>query len=155
MNDVLPKPFTKEGLLNMLDKHLGHLKKSDTGFKLTNTPQGLTHHGGGHSVKGESSPAASPSTMSNWNSPNQFSGISPSATGPYMQQGTTFGMDQSNMQYTSPTTPIGGPPGGMAHRRQVSEMTGSVEEMGNDPKRPRIYATTNAAMNNMRRGLPG
>lgn len=26
MNDVLPKPFTKEGLLNMLEKHLIHLK---------------------------------------------------------------------------------------------------------------------------------
>lgn len=29
MNDVLPKPFTKEGLLNMLDKHLVHLKTLD------------------------------------------------------------------------------------------------------------------------------
>ena len=27
MNDVLPKPFTKEGLLHMLEKHLPHLKK--------------------------------------------------------------------------------------------------------------------------------
>ncbi|PWZ00292.1 hypothetical protein BCV70DRAFT_161330 [Testicularia cyperi] len=26
MNDILPKPFTKEGLLNMLEKHLIHLK---------------------------------------------------------------------------------------------------------------------------------
>jgi osomolarity two-component system response regulator SKN7 len=26
MNDVLPKPFTKEGLLNMLEKYLSHLK---------------------------------------------------------------------------------------------------------------------------------
>lgn len=26
MTDVLPKPFTKEGLLNMLEKHLIHLK---------------------------------------------------------------------------------------------------------------------------------
>ena len=26
MNDILPKPFTKEGLLSMLDKHLTHLK---------------------------------------------------------------------------------------------------------------------------------
>jgi hypothetical protein len=28
MNDVLPKPFSKGALLNMLDKYLGHLKKS-------------------------------------------------------------------------------------------------------------------------------
>ncbi|KAG6843327.1 hypothetical protein H0H93_001390, partial [Arthromyces matolae] len=26
MNDILPKPFTKEGLLDMLEKHLIHLK---------------------------------------------------------------------------------------------------------------------------------
>ena len=26
MNDVLPKPFTKEGMLSMLEKHLLHLK---------------------------------------------------------------------------------------------------------------------------------
>jgi osomolarity two-component system response regulator SKN7 len=27
MNDILPKPFTKEGLLQLLEKHLNHLKK--------------------------------------------------------------------------------------------------------------------------------
>jgi len=26
MNDILPKPFTKEGLLDMLERHLNHLK---------------------------------------------------------------------------------------------------------------------------------
>ena len=26
MNDILPKPFTKQGLLDMLEKHLMHLK---------------------------------------------------------------------------------------------------------------------------------
>jgi len=29
MNDVLPKPFTKEGLLNMLEKYLSHLKANE------------------------------------------------------------------------------------------------------------------------------
>lgn len=27
MNDILPKPFKKEGLLSMLEKHLSHLKE--------------------------------------------------------------------------------------------------------------------------------
>ncbi|KAL7268373.1 kinase-regulated stress-responsive transcription factor skn7 [Rhizina undulata] len=31
MNDVLPKPFTKDGLLQMLEKILGHLKSKDAG----------------------------------------------------------------------------------------------------------------------------
>lgn len=27
MNDILPKPFKKEGLLSMLEKHFSHLKE--------------------------------------------------------------------------------------------------------------------------------
>jgi osomolarity two-component system, response regulator SKN7 len=38
MNDVLPKPFTKEGLLNMLEKHLIHLK---TVQKMDEIPKAL------------------------------------------------------------------------------------------------------------------
>ena len=52
MNDVLPKPFTKEGLLNLLEKHLGHLKEQKA------TP-----------------PTKSPT--GSWHSPNQLAGVSP------------------------------------------------------------------------------
>lgn len=38
MNDILPKPFTKEGLLNMLEKHLIHLK---TVQKMDEIPKAL------------------------------------------------------------------------------------------------------------------
>lgn len=38
MNDVLPKPFTKEGLLNMLEKHLIHLR---TVQKMDEIPKAL------------------------------------------------------------------------------------------------------------------
>ena len=38
MNDVLPKPFTKDGLLNMLEKHLIHLK---TVQKMDEIPKSL------------------------------------------------------------------------------------------------------------------
>ncbi|KAH0548542.1 hypothetical protein GP486_007914 [Trichoglossum hirsutum] len=55
MNDVLPKPFTKEGLLNLLEKHLSHLKEK---------PPAQT----------KSSPAGS------WHSPNQLAGVSPTGT---------------------------------------------------------------------------
>jgi hypothetical protein len=52
MNDVLPKPFTKEGLLTLLEKHLGHLKE--------------------HKQSPETkSPASS------WHSPSQLAGASP------------------------------------------------------------------------------
>jgi len=95
MNDVLPKPFTKEGLLSMLEKHLSHLKKSGhPGSGLEPPPQvptassmgggaPLNHQttqGSSHrpSLKDEASPGASPATVSTtWNSPMQPQGMSP------------------------------------------------------------------------------
>lgn len=38
MNDILPKPFTKEGLVGMLDKHLMHLKAIEAMRKI---PKGV------------------------------------------------------------------------------------------------------------------
>ena len=152
MNDVLPKPFTKEGLLIMLEKHLGHLKKIPDG--LDGMPQtASTIHPGSHSIKDEASPG-SPSTASNWASPNQFSGVSPATTGQFPPQ-ATFPIDQmnhvahqGNMHYSAPTTPITASRVA-GHRRQISEI--GPDEVGNDPKRTRMYATTNAAMNQIRR----
>ena len=182
MNDVLPKPFTKEGLLNMLDKHLAHLKKMPEGMDMAGPPTASTLVGGtgagapgpaasstAHSLKEESPPGQSPSTVStaNWHSPSQFPGISPASTGQHYLPGPVqtqgYGpMDQGTMQYPSPTTPVGGRPQqpsgpgqpGLNHRRQVSEMTGG-DDLGGDAKRARVYATTNAAMGQMRRGPPG
>ncbi|GAC99217.1 DNA binding transcription factor [Pseudozyma hubeiensis SY62] len=45
MTDFLPKPFTKEGLLNMLEKHLLHLKAAQREHRAASTDQG----GGGAS----------------------------------------------------------------------------------------------------------
>jgi len=170
MDDVLPKPFTKEGLLNMLEKHLGHLKKLPDGMEMVpNTASTIGHGSNAQSIKDEPSPGQSPSTVSNWNSPGQFSGISPTVSGPYMQQVHTpggYGMDPSHgqMHFQQPQTPLGAPPRPMNHRRQASEISGVDDMGGSDPKRPRIFAQTNAAMNaqqnnavmtNMRRGPPG
>jgi len=63
MNDILPKPFTKEGLLDMLEKHLMHLKViqqmskvprsagipplSDGSFEEALTAQAAVSNGGG------------------------------------------------------------------------------------------------------------
>ena len=157
MNDVLPKPFTKEGLLNMLEKHLAHLKKMpDTLDMVPNTASTIAHNSNAHSIKDEGSQGNSPSTISNWNSPNQFTGISPTSSAHYMPSvnAAAYGIDQGQMQYQQPTTPIGGPPRGVGHRRQASDMS-PVDDIGSDSKRPRIYATTNAAVHQMRRGPPG
>jgi osomolarity two-component system response regulator SKN7 len=159
MDDVLPKPFTKDGLLLMLEKHLGHLKKLPDGMDMVPNTASTLHGSNTQSVKDEASPGHSPSTVSNWNSPGQFSGISPTVSNQFMQQvpnPTGYNMDHNQMQFQQPQqpqTPLGAPPRPMNHRRQISEL-GNVDDMGNDPKRPRIYAQTNAAMNTMRRG-PG
>ncbi|KAJ7684485.1 hypothetical protein DFH06DRAFT_8507 [Mycena polygramma] len=45
MNDILPKPFTKEGLLDMLEKHLTHLtvikEKMSTSMRIPRAPSGI------------------------------------------------------------------------------------------------------------------
>ncbi|KAG6911421.1 hypothetical protein DXG01_016518 [Tephrocybe rancida] len=41
MNDILPKPFTKEGLLDMLEKHLMHLKVIQQHMRSTNVPRSI------------------------------------------------------------------------------------------------------------------
>ncbi|KAJ7090415.1 HSF-type DNA-binding-domain-containing protein [Mycena belliarum] len=45
MNDILPKPFTKEGLLDMLEKHLTHLtvikQKMSTSMRVPRPPTGI------------------------------------------------------------------------------------------------------------------
>ena len=161
MNDVLPKPFTKEGLLHMLEKHLGHLKKMPEGMDPMMPPSAssIAHGSAGQSLKDESSPNQSPSTISNWQSPGQFQGISPTHTAGlnhYMQpmhQAAAYGMDQSPLQYQPPNTPLGAP-GQTQHRRQISEVT--TDEYPNDAKRQRMYGQPNAIpMNPMQRGRPG
>lgn len=67
MNDVLPKPFTKEGLMNMLEKHLSHLKKSQMGADPMGPPSALAHTSARQSMKGDESPTTSPASVAhNW-----------------------------------------------------------------------------------------
>ena len=98
MNDVLPKPFTKEGLLLMLEKHLAHLKKPNSmpGAMAPHPdmshmpappvqPLSLNPHSSANpSIKdSDNSPSKSPATgttASNWSSPNQIPGVSPAGS---------------------------------------------------------------------------
>ena len=146
MNDVLPKPFTRDGLLNMLEKHLGHLKQIPDGMEPMAQHPGasIPQSSAGHSLKDESSPTQSPSTISNWQSPGQFSGISPSQAAPphqYMHPvHSGFGQEQSPVQYQVPHTEMGALRQ-MQHRRQILEI--GSEDISNDPKRQRMYDQTN------------
>jgi len=160
MNDVLPKPFTKEGMLRALEKHLPQFKKTaqfpnsapmshPSGFVTPNqshAPLGLNmgQLSSAQSLKDESSPGKSPATASSWQSPNQLPGQSPLGNAPanYMQQPM-----RDNSQYTmTPTHPQGGftpqnaPMGasrGQTHRRVMSDMTGPPQPDENPEKRQR------------------
>jgi osomolarity two-component system response regulator SKN7 len=159
MNDVLPKPFTKEGLLAMLEKHLDTLKRGDSalepmGQSTAQPAQTLIPHigSGRQSIKEEESPAKSPATTSTWNSPNQIPGVSPvtsSHTDDYMNvvQGhpAAYGLAYTSPQHLHapqmqiPQGQLQGQLAEQGHRRQHSDISGGVETTG-DGKRQQIYA---------------
>jgi len=166
MNDVLPKPFTKEGLLHMLEKHLAHLKKpvqmgmsQPTGM---NPPpavqpiQPLAHTSAQQSLKDEDSPAKSPASTNNWNSPmNTITGVSPVASSiteeysmnmanPAAAAAAAYGVQPMQMQaqpgmayQTSPnmTMGVGAQQPRGAHRRGISDITGGEGVPPLDAKR--------------------
>jgi len=156
MNDVLPKPFTKEGLLQMLEKHLAHLKKPGHGMETMVPPppvQPLAHSSARKSLKSEDSPAKSPATNSNWNSPSQIPGVSPVES--------TMPTEYMNAVPGHPAAAYGGmPPSGLPaaynssphmpmplsqqhshqHRRQISEISGGDDMGGTPNKRQAMFA---------------
>ena len=148
MDDVLPKPFTRKSLLEMLEKHLGYLKK-DVGA--LGASQGGVPQSSVASVRDDLSAAASPAGSSGtWNSPSQYSGVSP--VNPQMPYGAVQQqyLDSNHSAYASqggsaPHTPSGmravsGPPGMPqgAHRRGPSEISGGGGDVSAS-KRQRLY----------------
>lgn len=135
MNDVLPKPFTKEGLLTMLEKHLGHLKKMQDGIEIPHGASAMPQSSATQSLKDEGSPAPSISTISNWNSPSQF-GVSPTqAPAGFLQSMHPYSTEQSPVQYQSAHSLAGPRP--MQHRRQISEI--GADDLSNEVKRQRLF----------------
>ncbi|KIW05589.1 hypothetical protein, variant 1 [Verruconis gallopava] len=160
MNDVLPKPFTKEGLLHMLEKHLAHLKQPVHNLDMGHpTSAGLQPSSGRTSMKEEESPAKSPATGSTWNSPSQVPGVSPvtsTATeegyGQMGQPHPGLYAVQNPMQQVNPMTGGGqmqfGQQSGLVqqqqrqtsgqHRRQISDISGGADE-ASAAKRQQMY----------------
>ncbi|KAH8701712.1 putative stress response transcription factor SrrA/Skn7 [Talaromyces proteolyticus] len=150
MDDVLPKPFTRKSLLDMLEKHLVHLKTIPPTIDAVSATPMTTQTSTAQSIKEDSSPGQSPATpMNNWQSPGQLQGMSPvhlnvqQVPQPYMQQipqaPTTFAIDQNGVQYAPPQATINQaaavrPP----HRRQISEISG-VQDPAAYTKRQRLY----------------
>jgi len=157
MNDVLPKPFTKEGMLRALEKHLPQFKKTAqfpisasmphaSGFATPNQshpPLGLNmgQLSATQSIKDESSPGKSPNTASSWHSPNQLPGQSPLGNPPanYMQQPYAMTPTHPQSGYPPQNPPIG-TTRGQQHRRVMSDMTGPPAPDEHPEKRQRTTA---------------
>lgn len=145
----------------MLEKHLGHLKKSPP--QNEGMPQGppppLAQVVAKNSLKAEDSPATSPATISNWTSPGNTLGMSPANS---EAAGNEYGMAvqghpsgpyhmQSGMPPPGMPTQVsyGGSPRGMPtglgpqavgpHRRQISDISGGPGDIGPDVKRQQMF----------------
>lgn len=167
MNGVLPKPFTKEGMLRALEKHLPQFKKEapfpppppgqmplSGGFVtpgVAHTPLGLTmgQLPVTQGLKEEQSPGKSPLTATAWHSPNHLPGASPLSAGGYMQpmaDNRQFNMTPTHPHpqsgFPAPNPRMVGPgvstPVGAQHRRGMSDMTTPDDHL-QDPKRQRMY----------------
>lgn len=156
MDDVLPKPFTRKSLLDMLEKHLVHLKTIPQGMETsqpTATVPMAAQTSAAHSVKEDSSPGHSPATsINNWQSPGQFQGLLQQVQPQYVPASAApaaYAVDQNGVQYPAPPVALTAaatatrPP----HRRQVSELS-SAADNPNFAKRPRMYAQPSQPMVN-------
>ena len=159
---MLPKPFTRKSLLDMLEKHLMHLKKipADMDPPLSATAPSIAQSSGPHSVKDDTPPGQSPATsMGNWQSPGNYPGVSPMHTTmqtPFLpiQNHAAYSMEQNAMQqYPTPQTQMTGQPRQGPHRRQVSEMSGPGD-VSNYNKRQRIYGQPPTMANGVQSGRP-
>ena len=148
----------------MLEKHLGHLKKQAPGAPAIAPPPPphmLAHMSGKQpqSLKSEDSPATSPATVTNWNSPGGMTGNSPVGStvadeyvstiqshqsGPYQVPGGMQPVPSPTaLSFSvSPSGSMGMPRAPMPpqiHRRQISEISGGPGDMGGDLKRQQMY----------------
>jgi osomolarity two-component system response regulator SKN7 len=176
MNDVLPKPFTKEGLLQMLEKHLVNMKKGHNPMDPLGQGQAPAVQNvlasGRQSLKEEDSPQKSPATTSNWNSPNQVPGVSPvgsSHTDEYVglvhPHPAVYGMPAmaaNGMGYAPQPSPLAPPPlaqmqmqqaarqAQAGHRRQLSDISGG-DDSQNAAKRQQTYMPSMQDMSQLSR----
>lgn len=153
MDDVLPKPFTRKSLLDMLEKHLLHLKTVTPSMEVppSTVPTMGAQGSAPQSVKEDSSPAPSPAaSMNNWQAPAQFQGMT--AINPAVQQVqqvqtpyvpatpvTTAYVDHNGIQYPANQAAMNLPAVRPQNRRQLSEMS-SAPDGGAMAKRQRMYA---------------
>jgi osomolarity two-component system response regulator SKN7 len=167
MNDVLAKPFTKDGMVRILKKHLPYMLKNPSppgsatdeiapangqpgsaasygasaGMamgQMAGGPQPIST-GAAQGVKFENTPIQSPATTASWHSPNQMSHTSPTLdSSSYM---TAVGGGPGSMVIT---------PGGSQQRpqyvpQQMATSSGMSHSDERPEKRQRMYGSSQGA----------
>jgi len=174
MNDVLAKPFTRDGMVRILKKHLSYMLKdpqsqglsSDEqnqtvgapgpgppqgpqGFAGQSTGMTLTTMSGGAQVKFEQTPIQSPATTSSWHSPGQMHQTSPNLdAGGYMS--AQMGSGPGGMLLTpggSQRPQFANQVGGHTGTATLSRMGDGMVGLGDDrpDKRQRLYGPSQGA----------
>ncbi|KAI9372054.1 HSF-type DNA-binding-domain-containing protein [Aspergillus egyptiacus] len=154
MDDVLPKPFTRKSLLDMLEKHLVHLKTVSQPMDAHQATTPATMPGQSSAaqsvtIKDDSSPSQSPAAAMNaWQSPGQFQPMTavpanlqhvPSQYVPAAPAGP-YTIDQNGVQYPAPPAVAMGPGSARPQpRRHISEISNGPDNP-NVAKRQRMYA---------------
>lgn len=149
MDDVLPKPFTRKSLLDMLEKHLGHMKKIPAGMEPppagSINPNMTTHSSSARSVADDMSQGASPAgSTGTWNSPSQYSGVSPVTGGMAMPYANY--MDSNNGAFASQVAnPLNQNRGIQSQQLQQAQHRRGPSDIGgqdmNPAKRQRLSGT--------------
>lgn len=160
MNDILAKPFTKDGMVRILKRHCRHLlrdpKSADmelNGAALSapaasgSTPAYSGMQAGGVANQGNAvkfeggTPIQSPATTGSWHSPSQhMAHASPNLdAGGYMTAGGAVSAPQMVM------TPAGMPRGAFAPHMGTPPVPRTADHMGGGDERPekrlRMYGT--------------
>ncbi|KAF6805350.1 HSF-type DNA-binding protein [Colletotrichum sojae] len=142
LNDVLAKPFTKDGMLRILRKHVPHLLKNAPPDDLAVGHGAAQLHANNMSmptmnpgVKFDTTPGQSPATTSSWHSPGQIHQPSPNVT----NIETGYPMGNTAQMVITPTS---------AQRPNFQNMPSGMQQMripdhmgGDDrpEKRQRLY----------------
>lgn len=169
MNDILAKPFTRDGMVKILKKYCGHMLKNPEAHAHELEPNGTpapfstapsastpTFAISASNMKLETTPINSPATSTSWHSPGTMMQASPNLeTGGYMTGGVhvSAGGTQMSQMVKAPgatmQAPGGMPQGNFAPQLQNPAARHRMPEMGGEEKRQRLSYGVQHAPNNV------
>lgn len=171
MNDILAKPFTKDGMVKIVKKYCAHMLKNPEAhaheiesngtpapFSAAPSASTPTFAISNSNMKLETTPINSPATSSSWHSPGAIMQTSPNLdTGGYITTSgvhVTAGGQQMSQMVKAPVGSMQAPPsGGMPQGNYTPQLQNPsarhrMPEMGGEEKRQRLsYVAVHAPGN--------